>query len=268
MRNSNFKIQILRKYISSPTLWITVLSFLLLYIPVIVIIIFSFNENSIMIFPINSFSLKWYKALFIDNEIFRSLKNTLIVGFSAVFLSAIFGVSGAITLYRYKYKFSKLITTIINFPLILPGIMVGLSLLIFFNYIGIQLSLITVIIAHMTFCIPTILKTILARLKLLPKNLIEASFDLYASNWQTIYKIILPSIRTSVITGVLLAFTLSFDETLITLLVTGTDQTLPMLIWGMMRRGFSPEVNALATMMFLFSIIVAIIWGIKMREAK
>ena len=268
MRNYNPGISTFKNYLKSPTLWITIFSFLLLYVPVLVIIIFSFNSNNLMVFPLREFSLQWYRDLFSDRDIIRALRNSVIVGFTAVFFSGILGVSGALALYRYKYRFNNLFKTIINFPLILPGIMTGLSLLIFFNYSGIGLSLLTVIIAHMTFCIPTIFKTVLARLRLLPKNIVEASMDLYASYWRTIIKVILPSIRTSIITGYLLAFTLSFDETLITLLVTGNEQTLPMAIWGMMRRGFSPEVNALATMMFLFSITVAVIWGIQMRRSR
>jgi len=138
----------------------------------------------------------------------------------------------------------------------------------YFNSLNIGLSLYTVILAHTTFCIPVIFKTVLARLRLLPKNLIEASLDLYANYWETIIRIILPSIKTAVIAGGLMAFTLSFDDTLITLLVTGTDMTLPMAIWSMVRRGFSPEINAVATLMFAFSIIMAAIWGIRMRGVK
>jgi spermidine/putrescine transport system permease protein len=257
-----------KSYISSPSMWLTIFCFFILYIPVIIIIIFSFNSNKSMVFPLGSFSLTWYQKLFINTDILGSLKNTFIVGISAVALSIIFGVSGAIALYRYTYKYYNLLLTIINFPLILPGIIVGLSLLIFFNYLGIRLSLITVIIAHMSFCIPTIFKTVLARLKLLPKNIIEASLDLYASNWRILFKVILPSVKTSIIIGSLLAFTLSFDETLITLLVTGIEQTLPMRIWAMIKRGFTPELNALATLMFVFSLIVAIIWGTRIRRSE
>lgn len=252
----------------SPLFLVTLLAFLILYVPVFLIVVFSFNSNSIMVLPLDEFTLAWYSSLFKNGEIMRSLLNTLIVGLSAVVVSSVFGVSGAIALYRYKYRFENVLNTVIVFPLILPGIIVGLSLLTFFNLTRVRLSLFTVIIAHMTFCIPTVFKTVLARLRLLPKNLIEASLDLYANNWQTIVRVILPSIRTAVITGALLAFTLSFDETLITLLVTGTDNTLPMQIWGMMRRGFTPEVNAVATLMFLFSLAIAFLWGFKMKGIR
>ena len=144
--------------------------------------------------------------------------------------------------------------------------MTGLALLTFYTLLGIRLSLVTVLIGHVVFCLSVAVRTIGARLQSLPRSYEEASYDLGAGRLRTLFLVILPSIRTAIFTAALLIFTISFDETVITIFTIGQENTLPMLIWAMMRRGFTPEVNAIASLTFVTSLILIVLVGTRSRE--
>jgi spermidine/putrescine transport system permease protein len=227
----------------------------------ILVIIFSLNEGVIAAFPLTKFSLIWYQELIQDKAILVAFRNTIIIAVGAVVGSLIIGIISAFLMHKYKFAVGKVYQVIILMPFLLPGIFTGLALLLFFTTIGIPKSLFTVFIGHVVFCTAVVFKTVMARLSVLPRSLEEASYDLGASTFQTFTRVTLPNIRTALITGSLLAFVLSFDETLITFFVIGAQLTLPLKIWGMMRAQFTPVVHALAAVIFLTSTLIVILFS-------
>jgi spermidine/putrescine transport system permease protein len=228
------------------------------YVPMLLVIVFSFNQSIIAAFPLESFSLRWYQDLLADRSILVAFRNTILISLGAVAGSLLIGVSASYLMHRYNFRGAKLYQLVILLPFLLPGIFTGLALLLFFAMTGIPKSLFTVFIGHVVFCTAVVFKTVMARLMVLRRSLEEASYDLGANTFQTFFRVILPNMRTALITGSLLAFVLSFDETLITFFVIGAQMTLPLKIWGMMRAQFTPVVHALASVIFLTSTVFVI----------
>jgi spermidine/putrescine transport system permease protein len=249
----------------SPLLYLTFLGYALVYLPLILVMILSFNSSDANLFPFQRLSLRWYGVMFSDDQMMAALRNSLLVGSATVVLALGLGVSSALALRRLNVRGKGVYQFIVLMPFILPEITTGLALLSLFILLGIQLSLITVIIGHTVYTLAIAHRVVAARLLQVPHNLEEASSDLGAGWWRTLFLVTLPSIRTAVITAGLLIFAVSFDETAITVMVTGGDNTLPMIIWGMMRRGFTPEVNAVATLVFIVSLFVMTLVGLLQR---
>lgn len=238
---------------------ITILVFVALYGPLCIPIISSFFEVSHGDVQWHVPSLSAYGSLMHNQGILKAFTNTLIVGFTATFLALVIG-----TLLALHYcGGSSLGRDVMNFavflPFLMPPIITGLALLIFFRETGIPRSLLTVIAAHTVFVLALSYRTITMRLKSLGLTMIEASTDLGASPWQTLLHIVLPNLRSTLIGAGVLSFALSFDETLITLLVTGTDNTLPIRLWAMMRLGFAPDINALVAIVLGFTVLLCLI---------
>lgn len=228
------------------------------YVPMVLVIVFSLNQSIIAAFPLERFSWRWYQDLLADRSILVAFRNTILIGVGAVAGSLLIGVSAAYLLHRYNFRGARLYQVVILLPFLLPGIFTGLALLLFFAATGVPKSLFTVFIGHVVFCTAVVFKTVMARLLILRRSLEEASYDLGATSLQTFFRVILPNMRTALITGSLLAFVLSFDETLITFFVIGAQMTLPLKIWGMMRAQFTPVVHALASVIFLTSTIFVV----------
>jgi spermidine/putrescine transport system permease protein len=227
---------------------VALLVLLALYGPLLVAILFSFIEMQRGEILWDSFSFRAYGLLLRNQSIIEALGNTLIVGLAAVAAALVLG-----TLFTFHYQASRgrareLMQLMIFLPFLMPPILTGLSLLIFFRQAHIERSLVTVVIGHTLFVLALVYRILLARLQALSPSLIEASLDLGASRLQTFRYVLLPHLASAVISAALLAFALSFDETLITLLVTGTQNTLPVRLWAMMRLGFTPDINALVTL--------------------
>ncbi|MFO1055528.1 MAG: ABC transporter permease [Dongiaceae bacterium] len=221
---------------------------LVLYGPLGLTVFFSFFNYRRGEVQWDSFGFGWYDKLFHNAGIGEALINTFIVGFAAVALSLVLG-----TLFAFHYQAGRgrarqLQQLVIFLPFLMPPIITGLSLLIFFRQVGIDRSLVTVVIGHTVFVLALVYRTVLNRLQSLSASLAEASADLGASRWQTFWWVLLPNLRTALAAAAVLAFALSFDETLITLLVTGPHSTLPIRLWAMMRIGFTPDINALVTL--------------------
>jgi spermidine/putrescine transport system permease protein len=231
------------------------------YVPMILVIVFSFNQSIIAAFPLEKFSLIWYRELLTDEAILVAFRNTLLIAVGAVAGSLLIGVSAAFVLHRFNFKGAKLYQVVVLLPFLLPGIFTGLALLLFFATTGIPKSLFTVFIGHVVFCTAVVFKTVMARLGVIRRSLEEASYDLGATTLQTFFRVTLPNMRTALITGSLLAFVLSFDETLITFFVIGAQMTLPLKIWGMMRAQFTPVVHALAASIFLISTFMIVLFS-------
>jgi ABC-type spermidine/putrescine transport system permease subunit II len=224
---------------------------ILLYGPLFVAILFSFIRMRRGQIQWDSFSFDAYAALARNQGIIEALGNTLIVGVAAVAASLVLGTIFAFYYHASRGRAREILQLVVFLPFLMPPILIGLSLLIYFRQIDLDRSLFTVVIGHTVFVLALVYRTVLSRLQALSASLVEASLDLGASRWQTFRYVLLPNLSTAVLAAAILAFALSFDETLITLLVTDTESTLPIRLWAMKRLGFTPDINALVTLILV-----------------
>lgn len=227
-----------------------------LYVPVVVLVVYSFNDNSIMRLPLEGFTLRWYISAFTNDDILAAIRNSLIVAFSATFLSLVIGVAAALSIDRVNFPGKKVFNRIILLPIALPGIITGITLLSFFRTLDLNLTLLTVILGHTTALISISVTQILASLQRFNRRLEEASADLGARPLDTFFSVTLPNIKSAIIGSALMMFTLSFDEIPITFFLTGRDNTLPMYMYSVMRRGITPELNAVGSVIIAVSIVL------------
>lgn len=247
---------------------ITALIFLLLYGPLLMPIVsslFTLDHGSILW---GQPSLESYAALARNETILEAVTNTLAVGAAAVVLSIVIGMVMALHYCSGRSVGREIMQFVVFLPFLMPPMVTGLSLLVFFREIDFDRSLITITIGHTVFTLTLAYRTIAVRLQSLEPSIIEASYDLGASNWQTFRYILLPSLRGALIGAAVLCFALSFDETMITILVTGPDSTLPVLLWAMTRLGFPPDVNALVTLVLALTTLMCLIaaWQLLPQE--
>lgn len=241
-------------------LWIAaILIFSFIYLPMIVVVVYSFNGNAVNAFPIVSWSFKWYNVLWQDDDLINSLWNSLTVAVSGTLIGLVLGIPAAFAIDRFQFPGKVLFERIVLLPMILPGIITGVAMMSVFVTLNVDLSLTTILLGHGTFLIAVVMTQVYARLKRLDRSIEEASMDLGASRIRTFFLVTLPNIRTAVIGATLLSFTLSLDEIAVSYFLTGRDLTLPVQIWAMLRRGITPEINAISTLIFLFSLTMIII---------
>jgi len=236
------------------------LVFAFIYLPVAVLLLYSFNRGGVGGFPPQHFTLDWYRQLFADGPIWDSVLNSLKVASASVVLSLTLGFLAALALDRASFPGKSLFRRLVLLPLILPGIITGLSLLMFAVFAGAQLSLVTVFLGHGTALISVATTELFAGLQKMDRAQEEASLDLGATPWQTFWRITLPNLKLSLIAAGLLIFTLSMDEIAVTFFLIGRDNTLPLEIWGRLRRGITPEINAVSTLIFAASVALIVIW--------
>jgi spermidine/putrescine transport system permease protein len=237
-----------------------VLVFAFIYLPIVVLIGYSFNRDGVGGFPPRHFTLDWYRQLFADSAIWDAVLNSLLVAAASVALSLILGLLAALALDRADFPGKSLFRRLVLLPLILPGIITGLSLLMFAVFGGAQLSLLTVFLGHGTALISVATTELFAGLQKLDRTQEEASADLGATPLQTFFRITLPNLKLSLIAAALLIFTLSMDEIAVTFFLIGRDNTLPLEIWARLRRGITPEINAISTLIFATSVVLITIW--------
>lgn len=233
------------------------LMFLFLYIPIMVLIVFSFNDSKLNVVW-NGFTMKWYNSLMHNAGILEAVKNSFIVAIISTIIAVIIGTFAALGLYRYKFKGKNIIDSVLNVPLIIPEIVMGISLLAFFSLVKIPLGRISLIIAHVTFSIAYVVAVVKTRLDGFDASVEEAALDLGATPIKTFFHVTLPMIMPGVIGGGLLAFTLSLDDVIISFFVAGAGSTtLPLKVFSMVKFGVTPEINALSTIIVVFTFIVA-----------
>lgn len=243
--------------------WLTVHTtavFAFLYLPIAVLIVYSFNGQGVGGFPPRHWTLDWYRALFADEAIWESVLNSLEVALAAMAISLAFGIPAALALDRNQFPGKALFRRLVLLPLILPGIITGLSLLMLFDLSGTKLSLLTIVLGHGTALISVATTEVFAGLQKLGREQEEASLDLGANYWQTFWRITVPNLKLPIIGAALLIFTLSMDEIAVSFFLIGRDNTLPLEIWGRLRRGITPEINAISTIIFVFSLITIVVW--------
>jgi spermidine/putrescine transport system permease protein len=241
--------------------------FAFLYLPIVVLIVYSFNRSGVGGFPPKEFTLDWYRQGFADGPLWTSVLNSLLVAAGAVALSLVLGLLAALALDRADFPGKSVFRRLVLLPLILPGIITGLSLLMLAVFAGQQLSLLTVFLGHGTALLSVATTELFAGLQKTDRAQEEASLDLGATSWQTFWRITLPNLRLSLIAAGLLIFTLSMDEIAVSFFLIGRDNTLPLEIWARLRRGITPEINAISTLLFFFSVFLILIWY-RMRTRK
>jgi spermidine/putrescine transport system permease protein len=234
--------------------------FAFLYLPIVILILYSFNGQGVGGFPPRNLTLSWYQTLFQNGPIWDSVFNSLTVAFAAMLIALAFGIPAALALDRAQFPGKALFRRLVLLPLILPGIITGLSLLMLFREADVKLSLLTIILGHGTALISVATTEVFAGLQRLDRRQEEASLDLGANYWQTFWRITVPNLKLSIIGAALLIFTLSMDEIAVSFFLIGRDNTLPLEIWGRLRRGITPEINAISTIIFLFSLIAIVLW--------
>jgi spermidine/putrescine transport system permease protein len=234
--------------------------FAFLYLPIAVLILYSFNGQGVGGFPPHHLTLDWYRILFADAAIWDAVLNSLQVALAAMVISIALGIPAALALDRVQFPGKALFRRLVLLPLILPGIITGLSLLMLFNLTSVKLSLLTITLGHGTALISVAATEVFAGLQKLDRAQEEASLDLGANYWQTFWRITVPNLKLPIIGAALLIFTLSMDEIAVSFFLIGRDNTLPLEIWGRLRRGITPEINAVSTIIFLFSLLTIVFW--------
>jgi spermidine/putrescine transport system permease protein len=252
-----------RETYSRRSWWLTAHAFAVfgfLYLPILVLIVYSFNGAGVGGFPPRNLTLAWYQSLWADGAIWDSVVNSLMVAAAAMSISLALGIPAALALDRANFPGKSLFRRLVLLPLILPGIITGLSLLMLFNVINMHLSLLTICLGHGSALISVATTEVFAGLQKLDRAQEEASLDLGANYWQTFWRVTLPNLRLPIIGAALLIFTLSMDEIAVSFFLIGRDNTLPLEIWGRLRRGITPEINAISTIIFLFSLLAILAW--------
>jgi spermidine/putrescine transport system permease protein len=230
-----------------------------LYGPILVLIIFSFNDNPVTTLPLRGFTLVWYERALANEDMLAAILNSFYVGICAVVLCLLVGVPAAFALDRYRFPGKTLFRRFALLPITLPGLITGIAMLNMFRAMGFELSLLTVILGHGTALTAVVITQVFARLQRFNRSIEEASGDLGARPWQTFLFVTLPNIRSAIIGSALLSFTLSFDEIPVTFFLIGRDNTLPMYIYSTIRRGITPEINAIGTLIVVGSLVLILI---------
>jgi len=236
-------------------IWVgLVLAFL--FLPIVLIVLYSFNSSNIESWPIVGFTLHWYSVAWHDPQVRSAFLLSVRVAIFAAVLALLLGSAVAYALHKFAFFGREAISFLLVLPLALPGIITGIALNSFFSFTGIQLGTLTIVVGHTTFCIVVVYNNLIARLRRTPGSLSEASMDLGGRGWQTLRFVTLPLTATALVSGALLAFALSFDEVIVTLFVAGAQNTLPLWIFGAIRLGQQlPEVNAVVTVVIALTLI-------------
>jgi spermidine/putrescine transport system permease protein len=243
----------------------TGLVFLFLYLPILVLVVYSFNESRLNVVW-EGFTFEWYGRLWDDTRIARALKNSLVVASFTTVLSVVLGTVGAWLLHRYRYRFGSTLQTLIAVPMIMPEIVMGISLLILFTTAGLKLGFFTVIVAPTTFCFPFVLIAVQARLQGMDPALEEAALDLGATPLRAFLLVIVPYLRPAILSGALMAFTLSLDELIVTFFTASAQvATLPLLVFGMAKVGLNPMLNALSAL-FIIATVAFVLFSEHLRR--
>jgi len=242
-----------------------VLVFAFLYLPIFVLIMFSFNETKGNVWT--GFSFKWYNELIHNELILTSVLNTLIIALISALVSAVLGTAAAFGMHNMKKLSKTLLKDATYLQNLNPEIVTGISLMLLFTFFRMTPGYVTLVLAHITFCLPTVVLSVLPKLRQMNVNLYEAAMDLGCNRRQAFFKVVLPEIMPGVVTGALMALTYSIDDFIISYFTSGPEsQTLPITIYSMTKKRISPEINALSTILFV--IVFAILITVNVIGAK
>jgi len=237
----------------------TILFYLYLYLPIGVLIVFSFNTDRLNLFW-EGFTLRWYGVLFNDGRVALATRNTLSVAFTSTIVSTVIGTLAALALQRYAFRLKRLSEPLLYIPIVIPEVVMGIGLLSLYASLQLNLGLLTITLSHIAFSIPFVALVVRARLHGFDRTLEEAAMDLGANEWTTFRRVTLPLILPGVLSGAMLAFTLSLDDFIITFFTSGPGSTtLPLLVYGMVKTHITPEINALSTVWVLTVFVLLLI---------
>jgi len=238
--------------------------FAFLYVPILILIVFSFNDTR-TVARMTGLSLQWYERLFVNRELLAAARNSLLIALSSTVVATVMGTLTALGMDRFRFRLRKTFDTVLYLPIVIPEIVMGISLLLFFNLAffpviqllsgaSLTLGLWTILIGHIAFNIPFVYVIVRARLVGFDRTLEEAARDLGANEWRTFWRVTFPLLLPGILGGALMAFTLSLDDFLVTVFTAGTaSPTMPLYIYSLVRRGVTPEINALSTVLLLAS---------------
>ena len=253
-----------KRRISFSTVYLA-LGLVIIYLPIALVILYSFNESKISSVW-GGFSLKWYRTLFADKAMFQALGNSLILGLSASLAAGVVGTLGAVGFDRVRPRSRRLIEYLTSLPLMTPEIIMGMVFMAFFGMLGIPFGMGTLILSHTTFCIPYVFMLVQARLVGMDRSLAEAARDLGAGERQVFFTITLPLLLPAIVSGMLLSFAMSLDDVIISLFVTGVNvNTLPIKVYTALKTGVTPEINALCTLLLAATLLLV---GLSMLWSK
>ncbi len=245
----------------------TILGFCFLYVPLFFLVLFSFNDSIIPSLPIRGLTLKWYRELGHDFVLHDALYSSLIIASATTVISTTIGTMAAFPLVRRTFRFKRMSQALLLLPMIIPHFLMGVALLLFFSFVNMPLSRLTIILGHVVFTLPFAVLIVSTRLYGFDRTLEKAGGDLGASPLRVFWHITLPLIAPGVAGAALFVFTLSMDEFLITYFVSGQRGTLTMYIWSLMKDGIGPRINALASLLFAVSFLILIVGGWLTRNA-
>ena len=241
---------------------------LLMYFPLVMVVIFSFNESRLSA-NFTGFSLKWYETLANDRDLKEALFNSILLGGLSCGISAIIGTLGAVGMARVKYKTKGMMEYLSTIPIMIPEIILGMVFLVFFSMLNLPFGMTTLVIAHTTFCIPYIFMMVKARLVGIDKSLEEAARDLGAGPIRTFFDITMPLIAPAVLSGSLMAFAMSFDDVVISIFVNGPRlNTLPVKVYAQLKTGVTPEINAICTIILVVITAVLLLSSFLSKRAE
>lgn len=242
--------------------------YLFLYAPVIVLIVYSFNAGKYTS-SWEGFSLKWYQSLFKDRTIMTSLYYTVVIGVLSALIATVIGTLAAYAIHSMSTWKRNVLLSVNNLPVINPDIVTGIALMTLFAAINMRLGFVTMLLAHITFNIPYVILSVLPKFKQLSSDTVEAAMDLGATPSYAFRKVILPEIMPGIITGMLIAFTMSIDDFVISFFTTGSGVTnLSITIFSMTKRGVKPEINALSALMFVTVITLLVIINLRTKDQE
>lgn len=240
--------------------------YLFFYIPIIILMIYSFNSAQYSLLW-HGFSLRWYRELLTDADLWIAVSHSLALGITAATVAMCIGGLTAISLYRYDFFGQQLLNGLIFILILSPDIVMGISLLILFSFIKLTLGFWSLLLAHITFCIPFVVVTVYSRMASFDEYIFEAAKDLGARDWVILTRIILPLLWPALLAGWLLSFTLSIDDVIISYFVAGPDfEILPLKIYSMVRLGVKPEINALCTVTFTLTLLLVVLSQLMLRK--
>lgn len=241
---------------------------IMLYLPIVVLVINSFNASKYGIHWAG-FTWKWYIKLFANEGLMQAAGHSALIAISSATIATIIGTLAAVALHRYQFKGKAVLSSMVFVSMLTPEIVLAIALLIIFILLGVQLGFWSLLIAHVTFCLPFVIVAVYSRLKGFDMKMLEAARDLGASEGKVFMKIILPLALPAVAAGWLLSFTLSLDDVIVSAFVTGPGyEILPLKIYSMVRVGVSPEVNAISTTLLVISLVLVIVSQLLLREEK
>ncbi len=236
-----------------------ILAYAFLYLPLLMIIIFSLNDSIIQTLPLHGFTLQWYQRLTESPELIAAFVRSLIVGVAAVAISVVFASIFALIFTYRRPRGAGLLQGGLTLPFLLPGVILGLALAIVFREVGLPFGLATIIIGHATFVTPIVMGVLLNRLRQMDPSIVQAAMDLGATPFRAFLGVILPQLKTALIGSCLLGFTLSFDEVLVTFFLAGNNPTLPIYVYNQLRFGFTPTINALFSIITVASVALLLL---------